>query len=74
MSARSGEASKKYRRIADDELIERRAAGNQHGGRSTRAAAGAPGSLPRRGDRARIAGQHRHVQSADVHTELESIG
>ena len=64
----------KVRRVADDELIERRAARHHDRGRSARAAPGASGALPRRGNRARIAGHDADVERADVDAELERIG
>ena len=73
ISARSGDASKKYDGIADDELIERRAAGHEHRGRAPAAAAGAPGSLPGRRDRARVTGHHADVERTDVDAELERV-
>ena len=62
------------RRVAHDELIDRRAARDEHGRRSRRAPAGAAGALPGRGDRAGIAGHHRDVERADVDAELERVG
>ena len=60
--------------IAHDELIDGRAGGDEHGRRSTGTAARAPRALPGRGDRARIAGHHGHVERADVDAELERVG
>ena len=74
ISACSGDASKKYDGIADDELIDRRAARDEHRRRSRRPAAGAAGALPRRGNRARIPGHDRHVERADVDAELQRVG
>ena len=42
--------------------------------RTAGAAAGASGPLPGGGDRARIAGHHRHVERADVDAQFERIG
>ncbi len=69
-----GRRAEEVRRVADDELIDRRAAGHEHRRRSRRAAAGAAGALPGGGDRARIAGHHRHVERADVDAQLERVG
>ena len=60
--------------VPDHELIERRARRHQHRRGSAGAAAGAAGPLPRRGDRARIAGHDRRVERADVDAELERAG
>ena len=68
-----GDASKKVRRVADDELIDRRAARDEHRRGPRRSAAGAAGALPRRGDRAGIARHHRHVERADVDPELQRV-
>ena len=59
--------------MADDELVERRARGNEHPDRPG-PASGAAQLLPRRGDGARIADQHRALQAADVDSELERVG
>ena len=69
-----GRGVEEVRRVADDELIERRAARDHHRRRPAGAAAGAPGALPRRGNRPRIAGHHRDVERADVDAELERVG
>ena len=61
------------RRVADDELIERRAAGDHHGRRAARPASGAAGALPRGCNRARIAGHDRHVERADVDAEFQRV-
>ena len=74
MSACSGDAVEEVRRVAHDELIDRRAARDQDRGGSPGPAAGAAGALPGRGDRARIAGHHRHVERADVDAELQRVG
>ena len=49
-----GRGVEEVRRVADDELIDRRAAGDEDRGRSRRAAAGAARALPGRGDRAGV--------------------
>ena len=59
-------AVEEIRRVPHDELIERRAGGDQHRRRTAGAAPGAAGPLPGRRNRARIAGHHRHVERADV--------
>ena len=69
-----GRRVEEIRRVADDELIERRAAGDHHRRRPARAPSRAAGALPRRGNRARIAGHHADVERADVDAELEGIG
>src|SRR6516165_10019270 len=46
------------RRVADDELIERRAAGDEYRRRPAAAPSGAARPLPRRGNRTRVAGEH----------------
>ncbi len=66
-----GRRVEEVRRVADDVLVERRAARHQHRGRLPRTTARAAGPLPRGRDRARVAGQHRDVERADVDTELE---
>jgi hypothetical protein len=69
-----GRRFEEVRRVADHELIERRAARHHDRGRSAGPAAGAAGALPRGRDGARIAGQHGDVERADVDAELEGIG
>ena len=69
-----GRGVEEVRRVADDELIDRRAARDEHRRRPRRAPAGASRALPGRGNRARVAGHHRHVERADVDAELERIG
>ena len=54
-----GRRVEEVRRVADDELIDRRAARDEHRRRTRRPAAGAARALPRRGNRPRIAGHHR---------------
>ena len=67
-------AVEEIRRIAHDELVDRRAARDQHGRRSRRPPAGAAGPLPCRGNRARIASHHADVEGADVDAQLQRIG
>ena len=69
-----GRRVEEVRRVADDVLVERRAARHQHRGRLARAPPGAPGALPGRGDRARVARHHGDVERADVDAELERVG
>ena len=66
-----GRRVEEVRRVADDVLVERGAAGHQHGGRLPGAPAGPTRALPRRRDRARIAREHGHVERADVDPQLE---
>ena len=61
-------------RVTDDELVDRRAAGHEHRRRARRPAACPPGALPGRRNRARISGQHRHIQRTDVDAELQGVG
>ena len=60
--------------MAHDELIQRCAARDEHGGRSSAPTPRPPGPLPRRGNRPRIAGHHADVERPDVDTELQRIG
>src|SRR5688500_12786276 len=60
--------------MAHDELVDWRARAHQYGGRSRAPAAGTARTLPRRGDRSRITGEHGDVQGADVDAELEGVG
>ncbi len=69
-----GRRVEEIRRVTDDELIDGRAAGHEHRRRASRPAACAAGALPGRRNRARISGQHRHIQRADVDPELQGIG
>jgi hypothetical protein len=55
-------------------LIQRIAAGHQHAQAGPVAPPGPPEPLPGGGDGARIAVQHRHVQRADVHAQLQRRG
>src|SRR5437899_8524348 len=71
---RLGRIAEEIVRVADDELIERRRRGDQHGAGAARAAAGAAGALPGRSDRAGIAGEDGGVERADVDAELERAG
>src|SRR5258706_8997712 len=66
--------SEKIIRVLDDELIEWMAGGDQHSSRRATSATGASGALPRRGDRAGVAGEQGHVQAADVYARFERIG
>ena len=67
-------AIEEIRRVADNELIERRAARDEDGGRPAGAATRASRPLPGGGNRAGIPGHHRHVERADVDAELERVG
>ena len=73
-SACSGVASKKLRRVTDDELIERRAARDEHRRRSAASPARATRALPGRRNRAGIPGHDADVERADVDTELKRVG
>ena len=69
-----GRRVEEVRRVAHDELVERRAGRHHDRRRSAGPAAGPAGALPRGRDRAGIARQHRHVERADVDAELEGVG
>jgi hypothetical protein len=69
-----GRRVEEVRRIADDELIERRAAPDEHGRRAPGAPPRASGPLPCRGNRPRIAGHHAYIQRPDVDAQLERVG
>ena len=69
-----GRGVEEERRVPHHELIDRRARRHHHRRRLPGAAAGAAGALPRRGNRAGIAGHHAHVERADVDAELERVG
>ena len=60
-------------RVVDDVLVDRRARGDEHRDAGALPPAGPTELLPRGGDRSRIAGEDRHVQSADVDAELERV-
>ena len=64
----------KIPRVPHDELIDRRARRHHHRRRRAGAAAGTARALPRRGDRARIAGEHADVEGADIDAEFERVG
>ena len=61
-----GRKAEEVIRVFDDVLIERRAGGDQHGGGSALAAAGAAGALPARSDGARITGHHDRIERTDI--------
>ena len=69
-----GRGVEEVRGVAHHELVDRRAGRHHHRRRLAAAAAGAAGALPRRGNRAGIAGHHAHVERADVDAELERVG
>ena len=69
-----GRASEEVIRVFDDELIQRRAGGDQQRQRRAQAPAGAARALPGGGDGAGIAGHHDDVQSADVNAQLQRVG
>ena len=55
-------------------LVDGTGAGHQDGHADVLAAPGAAHLLPGAGDGARVAGQHGHVQPADVDAELQGVG
>ena len=59
--------------VVDDVLVDRRARGDEDRDARALPPAGPPELLPGRRDRARIAGQDRHVEPADVDAELERV-
>ena len=69
-----GRGVEEIRRIAHDELIERRARRHENRRRSSRPASGAARPLPRRGDGPRVARQDGHVQRADIDAKLQGVG
>ena len=69
-----GRGAEEIRRVPHDKLIDRGAAGDHHGGRPAGATTRASGTLPGRGNRARISGHHTHVERADVDAQLERVG
>ena len=69
-----GRRVEEVRRVADHELVERRARRHHHRRRPARPPPGPAEPLPRRRDRARVARQHRDVERADVDAELERVG
>src|SRR5262245_61799407 len=56
------------------ELVDRRAARDEHRSRAFASAPGASGALPCCRDRARIAGHHTYVERTDVDAKLERVG
>jgi len=58
----------------NDELIERRRGGYEHGTRASAAAAGTAGALPGGGDGAGVSGHHNGVERADVNAEFKCTG
>src|SRR6266404_3109473 len=66
-----GRIAKKIVGMAHDKLIERRRGGYQHGARASAAASGAPGALPRGGNRARVTGHDDGIERAHVNAKLE---
>ena len=60
--------------VVDDVLVDRGAGRDEDRDARARPPAGPPELLPGRGDRARVAGQDRHVEPADVDAELERVG
>ena len=69
-----GRGIEEIRGIADNELIERRAAGDEHGRRPTAPSSRTSGSLPRGGDRPGVTGHDTDVERADVDAELQRVG
>jgi len=68
-----GRALEDELRVVDHVLVDRRARRDQDADARFAAAAGPAELLPRPGDRARIAGQDRDVERADVDPELERV-
>ena len=60
--------------VAQQVLIHRIVAGQQHGQAFLVPPAAPPGLLPRAGDRARIVHQQGHIQRADVDAQFQCIG
>ena len=60
--------------MVDDVLVDRRARGDEDRDAGALPPAGPAELLPRGGHRARVAGQDRHVETADVDAELERVG
>ena len=60
-------------RVMDHVLVERGGGGDEDRDGRLVAPAGPAELLPRRGDRARVAGQDRRVEPADVDAELERV-
>src|SRR5262249_59940528 len=61
-------------RMIHNELIEGRARRYQHCNGHSAPPARSSHTLPRRCDRARISGEYRHIQAADIDSQFESIG
>ena len=61
-------------RVAHEVLVEGVVTGDEHRQRRLAATAAAARLLPRAGDAAGVAGEHRGVQPADVHAELQGVG
>ena len=68
-----GRALEEELRVVDDVLVDRRAGRDEDPDARLEPATGPPELLPRRRDRARVAGEHRDVQGADVDAELERV-
>ena len=60
-------------RVVDQVLVERIVLGDQDGDRRFAAPARAPGLLPHRGARARVAGEERRVQRTHVDPQLQGV-
>src|SRR5438552_71802 len=60
--------------MANNELIERRRGGHQHGAGASPAAAGAAGALPGGGDGAGVSGHDNSIEGADINAQLERAG
>src|SRR5260370_15161226 len=60
--------------MSNDELIERRRGGHQHGTRASAAAASTAGALPGSGDGAGVARHDDGIQRAHIDAELEGAG
>ena len=73
MRASSGDASNRYSGCVSYELIDRARAGDEDRHACLAAATGATHLLPGRRDRARVTGQDRRIQAADVDAQLERI-
>ena len=61
-------------RVAHEVLVEGVVTGDEDRQRRLAATAAAARLLPRAGDAAGVAGEHRGVQAADVHAELQGVG
>ena len=60
-------------RVVDHVLVHGRRRGHQHGHAHVAAPPRAAHLLPGPGDGSRVAGEHRHVQAADVDAQLEGV-